>query len=156
MPSGIKKVFASRLTDADDTKKEELGTIRWEGQKCYKYIQYTVGTGLIAGVAGNVAYYFGADGPFDNQVSSDLSDCIGELGAGVLQAAMTNLQYGWVQIKGPATLTPALTAGANGDALTPSGATDGTLDIPLSALTDHICAYAINAALKQIVCDFPF
>jgi len=64
--------------------------------------------------------------------------------------------YGWIQIKGPATLTIALTAGADGDSLTPSGAGDGTLDLLDAAETDHNCAQAIDATAKIIACDFPF
>ena len=65
-----------------------------------------------------------------------------------------NLTFGWVQIKGPATLALALTAGADGNALTAPGATDGTLDVA-ALVTDAICAYAADASAKKIVCMFP-
>jgi hypothetical protein len=48
-----------------------------------------------------------------------------------------------------------LTAGADGDPLTPAGATDGTLDVS-GAVTDHVCAYAGDISDKEIICDFPF
>lgn len=156
MPSGMKRVFSTKLTEVSTTDKEGVGTLRWEGNKCYKYVQYIEGTAAVDGVAGEVAYYYGNDGPSDYQVSSDLSDCTGELGAGVLQAAMSDQEYGWVQIKGVATLSIALTAGADGDSLTPTGAGDGTLDLAVAAETDHICAQAVDASAKLILCDFPF
>jgi hypothetical protein len=101
-----------------------------------------------------VCYYYTLDGYKFHTVTSDLSDSI-ELGAGVLQAALGDGQYGWIQIKGPATITPALTAGADGDPLTPTGSTDGTLDLA-TLVTDHICAFAGDISDKEIMCDFPW
>ena len=89
-------------------------------------------------------------------VTSDISDATGDLGAGVLQTNMTDQYYGWFQIKGPATLTIALTAGADGDSLTPTGAGDGTLDLAVASETEHVCAQVIDATVKTILCDFPF
>ena len=122
--------------------------------KMYKYVKYDTGAGSVAGAAGNVAYYYTLDGYKLNTVTSDLSDSI-ELGAGVLVAAMADGDYGWIQIKGAATVTTALTAGADGDPLTPTGATDGTLDVS-ALVTDHVCAYAGDISDKEIICDFPF
>lgn len=156
MPSGMKRVFVTPLDAVNTTDKEGVGTLRFEGNKIYKYMQYVEGTAAVDGVAGEVAYYFEDSGPIDNKVTSDLSDATGEVGAGVLQANMSDLEYGWFQIKGPATLTLALTAGADGDSLTPTGAGDGTLDLSVAAETDHICAQAIDASVDIICCDFPF
>ncbi|MGR8921004.1 MAG: hypothetical protein ACU85V_15420 [Gammaproteobacteria bacterium] len=124
--------------------------------KIYKYLQYVEGTAAVDGVAGEVAYYYEDSGPIDFKVTSDLSDCTGDIGAGVLQVAMSDLEYAWLQIKGPATLSIALTAGADGDSLTPTGAGDGTLDLAVAAETDHICATAVDASAAIILCDFPF
>ena len=49
----------------------------------------------------------------------------------------------------------ALTAGVDGDPLTPTGSADGTLDVS-AAVTDHVCAYAGDISDKEIICDFPF
>ena len=87
-------------------------------------------------------------------MSSDLSDSV-EIGAGVLQAALSEDEYGWIQIKGAATLTIALTAGSDGDPLTPTGSADGTLDVS-AAVTDNVCAIAGDISDKEIICDFPF
>ena len=35
-----------------------------------------------------------------------------------------------------------------------SGSTDGTLDVS-AALTDHVCAVAIDASAKIVMCQFP-
>ena len=109
-------------TTLDEGKTPALGDIFWgKGGKVYKFVQYKEGAAATDGVAGEVAYYYTLDGYKLNQVTSDLSDSV-EIGAGVLQANMSDNEYGWVQIKGAATLTIALTAGADGDPLTPTGA----------------------------------
>lgn len=122
----------------------------------YKLVKYNSGAGTIAAVAGNVCYYYapgGTSAGATTEVTSDLSDSA-NVGAGVLQSVITSGSYGWVQLTGPATLTTALTAGADGNALTPAGSTDGTLDVS-AAVTDSICAYAIDASAKIVMCAFP-
>ena len=122
--------------------------------KIYKYMLYDAGTAAAAGVAGEVAYYVADTGFAAHTVTSDLTDS-SENGAGVLQVAMADATYGWFQIKGQAILSIALAAGGDGDPLTPTGATDGTLDLT-TAVTDHICGFAIDATAKEIYCDFPW
>lgn len=125
--------------------------------KIYKFVQYDTGAGSVAAAIGNVAYYYapsGASAGATTVVTSDLSDSAG-LGAGVLQATPADGEYCWIQIKGPATLTTALTAGADGNALTAVGATDGTLDVS-GLVTDAVVAYAVDASAKIVMCDFPF
>ena len=123
-----------------------------DGKK-YKYVQYDTGAGTVAAVLGQVAYYYLAGGTQDNIVTSDVSDSV-KVGAGVLMSAPTDTQYCWVQISGAATLSIALTAGADGNALTAVGAGDGTLDVS-AAVTDHVCAIADDISAKEIICLFP-
>lgn len=142
-------------TTLDDGKTPSLGDIFWgTGGKVYKFIQYSEATAAVDGIAGEVAYYVAESGYGASLVTSDLSDS-DEVGAGVLQAAMSNNEYGWVQIKGGATLTIALTAGGDGSPLTPTGATDGTLDV-MAAVTSTACAVASDASANEIICDFVF
>jgi hypothetical protein len=145
------------VTDVSTTAKFKLGTIAGDigangPQKKYKYVQYVFSAGDL-GTAGQVSYYTTDSGYENSIVTSDIS-AAANIGAGVLQADMDNNAYGWIQISGPATLSIALTAGADGNALTAPGATDGTLDVA-SAVTDAICAYAADASAKKIVCMFP-
>ena len=133
----------------------QLGVVTGStGTKIYKYLKYDDGTAAVDGVAGEVAYYYTLDGYKNHVCSSDLSDSI-EIGAGVIQANIATETYGWFQIKGAATLTIGLTAGADGDPLTPTGSADGTLDVS-SAATDNVCAIAGDISDKEIICDFPF
>ena len=122
------------------------------GTKIYKYLKYDDASAAVDGVAGEVAYYYTLDGYKNHVCSSDLSDSV-EIGAGVIQANIATETYGWFQIKGAATLTIALTAGADGDPLTPTGSADGTLDVS-SAATDNVCAIAGDISDKEIICDF--
>lgn len=144
-------------TTLDEGKTPALGDVFWgTGGKVYKFVQYDEATAATDGVAGEVAYYVADTGYAASVVTSDLSDS-SEIGAGVLQAAMSDNEYGWIQIKGPATLTIALTAGADGDPLTPTGAGDGTLDVIVATeATSPICAFAVDADQNEIICDFPF
>jgi len=132
----------------------QLGVVTGStGTKIYKYLKYDDGTAAVDGVAGEVAYYYTLDGYKNHVCSSDLSDSV-EIGAGVIQANIATETYGWFQIKGAATLSIALTAGADGDPLTPTGSADGTLDVS-SAATDNVCAIAGDISDKEIICDFP-
>jgi len=149
--------LTATYTSLTEGNTPALGDIAFVGAKVYKFVQYKTAAGSVAAVAGNVAYYYapsGASAGSTTAVTSDLSDSAG-LGAGVLQSAPANDEYCWVQIKGPATLNTALTAGGDGNALTPVGSTDGTLDVS-ALVTDAICAYAIDASAKIVMCDFPW
>ena len=145
-------------TEVHDTPEFQLGQLGaiiddTNGTRIYKYLQYDTGSAGTAAVAGEVAYYYTLDGYRTFKVTSDLSDSV-EVGAGVIQAVMTDGQYGWFQVSGAATLTIALTAGADGDPLTPTGSADGTLDVSAD-VTDNVCAIAGDISDKEIICMFP-
>ena len=160
MGTGHKVSFITGLTDTDTVDVEGVGTLRWEGNKCYKYVKFNNGAGDVASIAGDVAYYYGVSGDavtggYENsEVTMDRTDAY--LGAGVFQAIIADGSFGWIQIRGAATWTQALSAGADGDALTHIGAgADGALDV--SALVSDACvAIATDASAKKIVCHFPF
>ena len=149
-------IIGMDLSEVSDTATFSLGQKGMNDDgNTYKYVQYDTGAGTVAAVSGQVAYYYapsGASAGAVNVVTSDLSDSA-NLGAGVLQSAPTDGQYCWVQIGGTATLSIALTAGADGQALTPVGSSDGKLDLS-NAVTDPVCAFAIDASAKIIACQF--
>lgn len=150
-------VLGIDFTLAEDSATQLLGAIGQNSDSAgtlkYKYVQYDTGAGAVAAAVGQVAYYYLASGYNDNKVTSDLSDSV-NVGAGVLGSAPTDGQFCWIQIGGPATLSIALAAGADGNALTAVGATDGTLDVS-AAVTDHVCAIATDISAQEIVCSFP-
>jgi len=149
------------LTVNDATAKFTLGQIMSKPDggvmKTYKYVQYNAATAAVAGVAGEVAYYanVATGNATATIVTSDLSDS-DLVGAGVLQASLTDDYYGWVQVSGPATLSIALDGSpADGAALTPTGASDGTLDVVVTTVAlMNCCAYSIDTSAKIILCDF--
>lgn len=151
------QVVGTDFTRTDATAAFPLGTVSSDNDgKKYRYVQYNDGAGDVAAAAGNVAYVYAPSGTSagaDAVVTSDLSDSA-EIGAGVLAGAPATGEYCWIQVTGVATLTTALTGGADGDPLTATGATDGTLDVTTAA-TDYICAVAIDATAKIILCQFP-
>ncbi len=121
--------------------------------RIYKFMLFNNGTDNVAAATGNVCYYLAETGAEAWTVTSDLSSS-NNIGAGVFQSAPADGEYCWIQVAGPATITTALTAGSDGNALTAVGATDGTLDVS-ALVTDAIVAYAIDASEKKIICAFP-
>jgi hypothetical protein len=122
----------------------------------YRYVQYNAGAGSVASVAGRVAsvYAAGAAGgaaTSPNIVTMDGSDSL-PIGVGVLQAVIAASGYGWLQISGVATLSVALVAGADGNALTRVGASADTGDLDVAALvTDHVMATALDASASIVL-----
>ena len=145
------------LTGANSGKAPGIGDIYVDHTgKRYKFVLYNSGAGPVAAAAGNMTYYYapgGTSAGATTTVTSDLSDSA-NVGAGMLMSAPATGEYCWVQTGGPATLTTALTAGADGNALTAAGATDGTLDVS-AAVTDFICAVAIDASAKIVFLTCP-
>lgn len=145
------------LTASDPTPQFKLGAI---GQTAdgylYKYVQYNQGAGAISAVAGNAVGYYAPGGTSTGTstvVTSDVSDTTSIL-AGALAVAIANLQYGWIQVKGRATLTTAFVSGAAGNALNLSSTTDGTVKV-VAAATDAGGAYAILPASRIVLLDCP-
>ena len=155
MSEGIKAVFVSELTVNELVPSEVLGTIRLEPQgAAYKYIKYNDGTGTVVAAASKGCAYHGDNGYDDNEVTCDYSD--GTVFAGAMMAAVTTAQHGWVQIRGKVTMSVGLDAGADGNAYTIVGATDGTLDVS-ALVTDHIVAVGIDdSADKVLLTGCPF
>jgi hypothetical protein len=155
--SYIAGVVLTRVKTSTEGPEFALGTVHrdYDGKQ-YKYVQFNNGAGSVASVAGNVCYYYAVSGASAGQVdivTMDVTDS-GGIGAGVFQAVIADSGYGWIQTKGDATLTTALTAGADGNALTAVGTTDGTLDVS-AAVTDFICAVAVDASAKIVFLTCP-
>lgn len=143
------------LTTNDPTPQFSLGTIgQTEEGYLWKYVQYNQGAGAIAAVAGNIVGYYapgGVSAGTTTVVTSDVSDTASVM-AGMLSVALTNGYYGWIQIKGRATITPAFVSGADGNALTLSTTTDGTVKVA-GAVTDAGGATSIDASAKILSLD---
>ena len=140
---------------SDSFKVGQLGAVIGQPTKLYKFVQNF--NSAVTAEAGDVTYYAGPDGYKSNQVTTDISQNGGKtgVGAGVVQTTISAYHFGWIQIRGPATLSTALVAGADGDPLTSEGANDKTLDV-VASFTDNICAIAGDISDKEIICMFPY
>lgn len=154
--SGIKKVFATALTETPDKDLEGVGAIRFEGGKVYKWVKYSSGAGPVTAVAGKPVVYVADTGYGANVVTMDFSDGgTNRIGAGILQAVIPNNSFGWIQIKGFAALASGGVSGTtDGKTLTCDGAADGVLDD--AATLEQRVGLAVDASADEIVCDFPF
>lgn len=159
MSSGIKQVFASKLTDVDTVAREQLGTIRFEGNKVYKYVQLKNTTATVAGAAGKAVAYGALTGYANNLVVVDLTDAEATMAfaAGITLAAITGTAgttyYCWIQIKGPATTSASVASAAAAQAFK-LGATDGTFTI-CTAATDNKAGVCMNTT-TGVCLDCPF
>ncbi len=156
--AGIKKVFAAGLTETALYDKEGLGTIRFEGNKIYKWVKYDDGAGNLDIVAGDFLCYAAATGYESNIVVADVddADATTPFGAGAAMAAVTVTNtYMWIQIKGLHTLSldPSGTP-ADSNALVPGG--DKLLAIATASDVEHVCAHTMDDGNKKVVLDCPF
>ena len=89
--------FASgvELTRVDSSAEFALGQVVTTADgKTFKYITYSEEAAAVDGVAGEVAYFVADNGIMASDVTSDLS-ASDEIGAGVLQAALSDNEVGY-------------------------------------------------------------
>ena len=132
----------TKVRTSSETAEFTLGTVgRVDGSgKLYKYVKFNNGAGDVASVVGNFCYYYAVSGASAGQyteVTMDLTDS-GGIGAGVFQSIIADGGYGWIQIKGQATLAQTIED-------TP---VDGG---PLTAI-----GVAIDASAKIVFLDCPW
>lgn len=157
--AGIKRVFATSLTETSLVDMEGVGAIRFEGNKIYKWVKYDEGTAALDIAAGDFLNYKAATGYGLNTVVADTTDADATtpFGAGVAMAAVTVTDtYMWIQIKGSTTLTldPTGTPG-DSNALVPS-ATDKAMAIATASDVEHVCGHTIDDSAKLVYLDCPW
>lgn len=157
--AGLKQTFVTKLTDVNSTAQEVLGSLRFENNKVYKYVEIKNTTATVAGVAGDCVAYFAATGYGNNRVVLDLSDADATVAfaAGILCGTITGTlgvsEYGWIQIKGAATLSIAVTSGAAGKTFKLT-TVDKTATVGTAA-TDNVMGISVNAT-TGVCLDCPF
>jgi hypothetical protein len=148
---------AGRLTGSESHKVPGLGDIYVShDNRRYRFVRYLAGAGAIVGVAGSAVGFYGPAGNSAGavyDVTSDVSDTNGVL-AGVLVGAPADGEFCWIQTGGPVVLTPALVSGADGNAMTLSSTTDGTLKV-VAAATDYQGAVLIDSGTKTLMLACP-
>jgi len=149
--SGLTEVVTQNTSLPNNGAKEQLGTTREENQNSYKYVQFS---GTTAASAGDFVCYV-AKGSDGNAFIVDKANT--NLGAGVAMGAIASgsVQYGWIQIKGMATLNTAFTTGADNNTMTSVGATAGTIAVA-AAVTNAMVGVAYDVAGKKVLLDCPY
>lgn len=151
--------FQTGLREVTTVAKDQLGAHRYESGRWYKYVEIKNITATVAGILGDGVAYAAATGYPLNKVVLDLSDADGTkaLAAGVLQGTvpgvLTVSYFGWIQIKGQATLSIAVTAGVIGQGFNLT-TVDKTFAVNAAA-TDQKAGYSYNAT-TGVVLDCPF
>jgi hypothetical protein len=147
----IQPLTEFRPTNATSTSLNTPGDVIRYGNNEYKYVQYKAeSVAAITPADGTFVVY---DGTNTTQVTPDVS-VGGSSGAGVLLGAPTDLYYCWIQTKGKKTLAHALVSGANGNALTTSATTDGSLKVS-ALVTDFPFALCLDATNKIVLLNCP-
>lgn len=168
MALGMKRTFLTPLTAVETTDKEGVGTIRFEGNKVYKWVKLQNTTATVAVAAGDAVAYAAATGHNTNAVVSDVTDADATqpLGAGLVQATIAGVlataYYCWIQIKGPATALQAIGGSAGDGHMLMMSTTDKTLTklvftegTPNTILGAYI-GVATDASAKLVALDCPF
>jgi hypothetical protein len=150
MAAGMKKVFRTALTDIKTTDFEGVGTLRFEGNKVYKWVQFS---GVTAVTAGKVVCYNTTVGA--NLAGNIVDGANSVVGAGIAQVSIGTgtVYYGWIQVGGPCTFAGTVT-GAAGAGLTANGATAGNLVVTTGVIPD--IAILLDATNNIIFCEFPY
>lgn len=150
MTAGIKKIFKTALTETKTYDAEQVGTIRFEGNKVYKWVQFSGTTAVAAGKAVSYLTMAGAD-LLENIVDGASS----VVGAGIAQTAVAAgvVMYGWLQIMGPCVFAGTVT-GAAGGGLTTAGAGNGNLVVTTGVIPE--IAILLDATNLIVLCTFPW
>lgn len=171
--TGLKASFITGLTDVDSTDREGVGALRLEGNSWYKYVKFLNDTATVALVQGDVVAYAALTGYGASVVVGDLTDADARpIAAGVAWGTVAGVAdtgyFGWIKIKGPATIPTAIESSNDG---TPVAAGDGDpaqigdADTTLRRVnTTHDadtergvhCAVIIDASAKTVILDCPF
>lgn len=125
-----KQLPATKLTANDSSAKEELGRVRWEGAKAYRYVlveDMNLVTGDVVEFSDTTGY----------EVSKDRAggSSVGRVVAGVAIGAITDAQYGWIQISGRNASIKTDGGVSAGDVLIPHATVNGQADTAVATST---------------------
>lgn len=157
---GQKQSFVTGLTDVwpinttlpQNGARDGLGSIRPENTAVYKYVQFS---GTTAVNPGDVVCYVSATSDGGAVIVDNANTAAG---AGVAMGLVPagQIQYGWIQIKGIATLARAMAGTPTpGQSMTTAGAGVGTVTLA-AAVTNAIVGVAYDVPNRKMLCDFPY
>ena len=164
MADSLKATFLTALTDVTLVQKDQLGDIRFNANKWYKYVKTNGGTDEAPHRAGWGVAYVGGAGYGNNEVTRNTDGAsvriypAGLLAGGIGTAnADSNVYYGWMQIKGPAVIdaTRLNASIADGEYFQLSGnASNAYVDV--TAYTDAPFGRAMDESAGEIYVDCPW
>lgn len=125
-----KQLPATKITANDATAREELGRIRWEGAKAYKYVRAED-----ANLANGDSVEFSDTSGYEVSPDRSGGSSIGRAVAGVAVGTITDAQFGWIQVYGRHTAIKTDGGVAAGDVLVPHATKDGRADTGTTAST---------------------
>ena len=163
MTDSLKATFLTALTDVTLVQKDQLGDIRFNANKWYKYVESVPGGDNVPYTVGRGVTYLGASGHRDSKVvrTTDGSGVQFPAGfnAGGISTGNSDAKtyYGWIQIKGPLTITASkLTAGvADGEYIKFSTVTSDSY-VEIAAYTDAPIGRAMDESAGEIYVDCPW
>lgn len=123
-----KTIFQTQLTASDTVARDNLGDIREQDGKRYKYVKF-----LAAAVAGDVQKYANLAGYNASEVRP--STTAAEVVAGVALTTHAANAFGWIQIGGK---SPNLAVNISGSPAMGSGVTSSTTTKALAAHTGEL------------------
>lgn len=136
-----KQLPATKLTANDAAAKEELGRLRFEGGKVYRYV-----LAEDANIAdGDVVEYSDTSG---YEVTNDRAggSSIGRVVAGVAIGTITDAQYGWILVEGLHTNMKTDGGVSAGEGLIPHATADGQADSVVAGTNDaQVFGHALAA-----------
>lgn len=158
IPSGS---FRQGLTQVSSVQYDELGAIRFEGGKFYKYVKIDNTTAGVAVASGDCLMWAAATGASTNTVVSDSTDAdTAAVGAGIATATVAAADtltgmYLWAQVTGTFTANQTL-AGTPADGNILKAGTDGALTVAVETEVSVHCAVSNDASAKLCTANFPF
>ena len=125
-----KQLPATKLTANDSTAKEELGRVRWEKGKAYRYICAED----LALANGDVVEFSDTSG---YEVTKDRAggSSVGRAVAGVAIGTITDAYYGWIQVSGRHTAVKTDGGVSAGEVLIPHATYNGKADTAVATST---------------------
>lgn len=162
---GAKSIFVTALSDViynpASVPPDGLGTIREELAATYKFVQFNGVTAVAVGDVVCYVAYNGSTNPLNQIVDADNTDfgagvAMGVVATGTVASGAAGYAFGWIQIRGFATLSTAIGGSCTlGSALTTNGGADKAVNL-LDAAGESQVAICVDDSAKKVACMFPY
>jgi len=100
--TNVSRLWRTTLTEVSTVDLEGVGTLRWDGDNCFRWVYNNTGS---ATVVGEVVFHDLSANPNANLYANVSAAATADLGcmAGVCMAIIADGGYGWIQVLGVAT-----------------------------------------------------